>query len=44
MTTFLIIFTAMVVVLFTIVSFYTSVSSGADKFELWINKYFSRKK
>lgn len=44
MTTFLIVFTAIVVVLFTIVSFYTSVNKGADKFEIWINKYFTRKK
>jgi len=38
METFLILFTIAVVVIFTILSFYTSVNSGADKFEKWLKR------
>jgi hypothetical protein len=34
----LVIFTAVVVIVFTILSFYTSVSTGADKFEGWLRR------
>jgi len=36
METFLIIFTVIVVVGFTILSFYTSINGGAEKFEQWL--------
>jgi hypothetical protein len=36
METFLIIFTVIVVVGFTILSFYTSINGGAEKFEKWL--------
>jgi cell division protein FtsL len=35
---FLIIVATLIVVIFTILSFYTSVNSGASKFEKWIDK------
>ncbi|NOU47940.1 MAG: hypothetical protein HOO86_12895 [Bacteroidales bacterium] len=35
---FLIILATLIVVIFTIVSFYTSVNSGASKFEKWFDK------
>lgn len=43
METLLIIFTAIVVIAFTVISFYTSVNSGANKFEGWIRKRFLNK-
>ncbi|KAF0132140.1 MAG: hypothetical protein FD155_664 [Bacteroidetes bacterium] len=35
----LIIFTALVVIIFTVISFYTSVNSGAEHFEKWITRW-----
>ncbi|MBS4061739.1 MAG: hypothetical protein KG029_15170 [Bacteroidetes bacterium] len=40
----LVIFTALVVIVFTILSFYTSVSTGADKFEVWLRKLNKQQK
>ena len=34
----LIVFTALVVIIFTVISFYTSVNSGAERFEKWLKK------
>jgi uncharacterized protein HemY len=38
METFLIIFTVIVVVGFTILSFYTSINGGAEHFEKWLKR------
>lgn len=35
---FLIIFTVVVVISFTVLSFYTSINGGADKFEKWLKR------
>jgi succinate dehydrogenase hydrophobic anchor subunit len=35
----LIIFTAIVVIVFTVISFYTSVNSGAGQFEDWLRRW-----
>ncbi len=40
----LIIFSALVVIGFTILSFYTSVNRGAERFEEWIKKWFNGQK
>ncbi|MCC7319130.1 MAG: hypothetical protein IT219_11395 [Bacteroidales bacterium] len=39
----LIIFTTLVIVAFTILSFYTSVNKGAEHFEQWISKWLNNK-
>lgn len=40
----LVIFTALVVIIFTVLSFYTSVSTGADKFEGWLRRLNNQQK
>lgn len=40
----LIVFTALVVIIFTVISFYTSVNSGAERFEKWLQRWNKNKK